>query len=154
MIHNNQEVLQYWELDEVESMYDKHLLAGEIAMIARRLKPGAKILDAGCGEGEGTLTYASIPRTIVHGADFSQTRLLKAKSRLSRMQNVNLRHVDFLQDKLSLDEDYDFIVSQRFLINLMEWELQQKVLRKFAGMLHQTGGTLIMMEVAYKALMN
>lgn len=145
MVHNNQAVLQYWEGDEVESMYDKHLLAAEIAMIARRLKSGAKILDAGCGEGEGTLTYASIPGTTVHGADFSKTMLLKAQSRLSGMQNVSLRHVDFLQDELALDKDYDYIVSQRFLINLMEWELQQEVLLKLMSMLQQ-GGRLIILE--------
>lgn len=145
MVHNNEEVLQYWERDEVESMYDKHLLAAEIAMIARRLRPGTKILDAGCGEGEGTLTYASIPGTTVHGADFSKTRLLKAKSRLSGMKKVSLQHVDFLQDELALDKDYNYIVSQRFLINLMEWELQQKVLRKLMSML-QPGGRLIILE--------
>jgi SAM-dependent methyltransferase len=145
MVHNNKEVLEYWERDEVESMYDKHVLAAEIALIIRRLKPGAKILDAGCGEGEGTLKYASIPGTTVHGADFSKTRLLKAKSRLSAMKNVSFRHVDFLQEELPLDEDYDFIVSQRFLINLMEWELQQKVLRKLIGVT-KPGGRLIILE--------
>lgn len=145
MVHNNQEVLEYWERDEVESMYDKHLLAAEIAMIARRLKPEAKILDAGCGEGEGTLAYASIRGTTVHGADFSKTRLLKAQSRLSGMQNVSLRHVDFLHDRLPLDEDYDFIVSQRFLINLMEWKLQQKVLQKLVSLL-RPGGRLLILE--------
>jgi ubiquinone/menaquinone biosynthesis C-methylase UbiE len=145
MVHNNKEVLQYWERDEVESMYDKHLLTAEIAMIARKLKPGSRILDAGCGEGEGTLAYASIPGTTVHGADISKTRLLKAQSRLSRMQNVSLKHVDFLQDELPLDEDYNFVVSQRFLINLMEWELQKKVLRKLINIL-KPGGRLILSE--------
>lgn len=145
MFHNNKEVLEYWERDEVESMYDKHLLAAEIAIIARRLKPGTKILDAGCGEGEGTQAYASIPGTTIHGADFSKTRLLKARSRLSGTQNVSLRHVDFLQNELPLDEDYDFVVSQRFLINLMEWELQQSVLRKLIRML-KPGGKLIILE--------
>jgi len=145
MVHNNQQVLEYWERDEVESMYDNHLLAAEIAMIARRLKSGAKILDAGCGEGEGTLASASIRGTTVHGADFSKTRLLKAQSRLSGMQNVSLRHVDFLNDKLPLDEDYDFIVSQRFLINSTEWRLQQKVLQKLVSLL-QPGGRLLILE--------
>jgi SAM-dependent methyltransferase len=61
------------------------------------------------------------------------------------MQNVSLRHVDFLQDELALDNDYDYIVSQRFLINLMEWELQQEVLRKLMGVL-QPEGRLIILE--------
>lgn len=145
MDHINEEVRQYWERQEVESMYDKHLLAAEIALIARRLRPKTKILDAGCGEGEGTLTYASIPGTIVHGADFSETRLLKAQNRLGEMKNVILRHVDFLQEELPLDKDYDFVVSQRFLINLMEWRLQQRVLQTLASVL-QPRGRLIILE--------
>lgn len=145
MIHNNKEVLEYWERDDVESMYDKYLLSGEIDMIASRLEPGAKILDAGCGEGEGTLKYASIPGTIIHAADFSKTRLSKAEARLGGLQNVSLRHVDFLNDELPLDNDYDFVVSQRFLINLMEWPLQQKVIQKLIRMT-RPGGRLIIFE--------
>jgi SAM-dependent methyltransferase len=61
------------------------------------------------------------------------------------MQNVSLRHVDFLQDRLPLDEDYDFIVSQRFLINLMEWGLQEKVLQKLVSLL-RPGGRLLILE--------
>ena len=30
MTHQNDEVRRYWERDDVESMYDKHLLAAEI----------------------------------------------------------------------------------------------------------------------------
>lgn len=145
MVHNNKEVLEYWERDEVESMYDKHLLSAEIAMIARRLSPQSKILDAGCGEGEGTLIYASMPEVTVHGADFSDARLNKAKNRLSEIENVSLRRVDFLQDNLPLDSDYDFVISQRFLINLMEWELQKKVLYKLINMV-RAGGRLILLE--------
>jgi len=129
----------------VESMYDKHLLAAEIALIARRLRPHTRILDAGCGEGEGTRVYASLPGVIVHGADFSSTRLSKAESRLSGLDNVSLRNVDFLADSLGLDGDYDFVVSQRFLINVTDWELQQRVLRKLIG-LTRPGGRLIMLE--------
>jgi 2-polyprenyl-3-methyl-5-hydroxy-6-metoxy-1,4-benzoquinol methylase len=53
MIHNDEQVLAYWNKPDEESMYHKHLLNAEIDLIRQRLTPNAKILDAGCGEGEG-----------------------------------------------------------------------------------------------------
>ena len=144
MIHNNKQVLEYWNQQDVESMYDKHLINLEIQLIARYLAPHTKILDAGCGEGEGTAVYAQLPGTTIHGADFSDTRLNKARSRLVNCNNVRLSQVDFLGE-YALDKDYDSVVSQRFLINLMEWNLQQKVLLDLMGMLKQ-GGRLLMLE--------
>lgn len=143
-IHNSQEVLEYWNKDQVESMYDKNLLKLEIGLIKKRLKKNSKILDAGCGEGEGTLEYSKIPGVKVHAVDFSETRLKKAAKRLSKYSNVTLKKVDFL-GKYSLDRDYDTIISQRFLINLMGWKLQQKVLLDFKSMLKK-GGKLILLE--------
>lgn len=144
MVHNNKEVLEYWNKNEVESMYDKNLINLEIELIKNHIKPGAKILDAGCGEGEGTLVYTSIPDANVHAVDFSDTRLEKAKNTLSERTNVQLKKVDFLGE-YELDNDYDYVISQRFLINLMEWELQQKVILDLTKML-KPSGSLIMCE--------
>jgi len=144
MVHNQAEVLDYWNNEEVESMKDKNLVAAEIRLISHQIPEGAKILDAGCGEGEGTLLYSSIPESVVHAVDFSETRLKKAKERLAGRANVVLKQVDFLGSYL-LANDYDVIVSQRFLINLMEWELQQKVLLNLMAML-KPDGKLLMLE--------
>lgn len=144
MVHNREEVLAYWDNDDVESMYDKHLLNAETEIIRQRIPLGSKILDAGCGEGEGTLAYSSIAGAVVHAVDFSETRLRKAKSRLEGRDNVVIEQVDFL-GSYDLDHDYDVVVSQRFLINLMEWDLQKKVLLDLVSML-KPGGTLVMSE--------
>lgn len=144
MIHNQDEVLAYWNNHEVESMYDKHLLNAEINVIKRCIPEGAKILDAGCGEGEGSLSYAAIPHTVVHAVDFSATRLEKARRRLTNRDNVTFEQVDFL-GTYDLDHDFDIVVSQRFLINLMEWPLQQKVLLDLMSLL-KSGGRLLMLE--------
>lgn len=144
LIHNSKEVLKYWNKNDVESMYDKYLLNLEIELIKKRLAKKTKILDAGCGEGEGTFEYSKIPGVKIHAVDFSETRLKKAAARLKKQKNVLLKKIDFL-GKYSLDQDYDFIVSQRFLINLMEWELQKKVLTDFRSML-KGGGKLILLE--------
>jgi ubiquinone/menaquinone biosynthesis C-methylase UbiE len=144
MVHNNKEVLEYWNENDVESMYDKHLLNAEIDLIKRRIPENSKILDAGCGEGEVVFAYSSIKEITVHASDFSDTRLIKAKERLKDRKNVVLKKVDFLGE-YSLDNDYDVVVSQRFLINLMEWSLQQKVLLDLMSML-RPGGKFLMLE--------
>jgi SAM-dependent methyltransferase len=144
MIHNQKQVLEYWNDDNVESMYDKHLLNAEIELIRKHIPEGAKVLDAGCGEAEGTVVYSSVPGTVVHAVDFSETRLQKARERLEGRTNVTCKQVDFL-GSYQLDDDYDVVVSQRFLINLMEWELQQRVLLDLAAML-KPGGRLLMLE--------
>jgi ubiquinone/menaquinone biosynthesis C-methylase UbiE len=143
-VHNSKEVLRYWDREEVESMYDKYLIGGEIDLIAERIARGSKILDAGCGEGEGTLVYAKVPGVTIHAVDFSETRLKKAARRLKNKRNVTLKKVDFLQ-AYELDRNYDFIVSQRFIINLMEWKYQQKVLLDLMGRL-KLGGKLLLLE--------
>lgn len=144
MVHNNKEVLEYWNQDQVESMYDKYLINLEIELIKKKIRPNSKILDAGCGEGEGTIVYSGIPGTTVHAVDFSETRLKKAKERLAERKNVTLKKVDFLGE-YKLDQDYDFIISQRFIINLMEWDLQKKVIGDLMGML-KPGGIFLMLE--------
>lgn len=144
MIHNNEQVLAHWNRQDVESMYDKHLLTAEIELIRQRITTGAKILDAGCGEGEGTIAYSAVPGVVVHAVDFSETRLAMAGEKLAGHENVLLKQVNFLGE-YTCDEDYDFIVSQRFLINLMEWPLQQKVLLDLMSKL-KPGGRLLMLE--------
>jgi SAM-dependent methyltransferase len=146
-MHNAAEVLDYWNRDEVESMYDKHLITLEIDLIRTRiacLAPNPRILDAGCGEGEGTLVYSAIPGAVVHGVDFADTRLRKAAERLGSRPNVLLSKVDFLEPH-ALGSDYDVVISQRFLINLMDWDLQQRVLKDLMARL-KPGGRLMMLE--------
>lgn len=144
MVHNNIEVLAHWNAPEVQSMYDKHLLDAEIELIRTRIAERSKVLDAGCGEGEGTIVYSGIPGVMVTAVDFSETRLQKAKDRLVRRPNVTLKQVDFLGE-YELDTDFDYVVSQRFLINLMEWELQQRVLLDLMSRL-KPAGRLLMLE--------
>ena len=144
MIHNNKEVLKYWNNKNVESMYDKFLVDAEIKLIKSNIPRCSKILDAGCGEGEGTLEYARIEGCTVEAVDFSETRLRKAKLILKDYKNVSLRKIDFLAD-YNLDSDFDIIISKRFLINLMEWKLQKKVIVDLVNHL-KPGGMFLMLE--------
>jgi SAM-dependent methyltransferase len=67
-----------------------------------------------------------------------------ANARLAGRDNVSFRQVDFLGE-YSCDSDYDIVVSQRFLINLLESRLQQEVLLDLMNLL-RPGGRLIMLE--------
>jgi ubiquinone/menaquinone biosynthesis C-methylase UbiE len=142
--HRNQSVFDHWNDERVESMYDKHLLGLEIASIKQRIPAGSRILDAGCGEGEGTAVYSDIPGVRMEGADFSPTRLKKAAERIGQRQNVSLKRMDFLEP-CTLDGDYDVIVSQRFLINLADWRQQSEVIVRLVSLL-RPGGRLIVLE--------
>jgi ubiquinone/menaquinone biosynthesis C-methylase UbiE len=144
MKHDRKKSYAYWNSYDVESMYDKYLLNAEIKLIKQRIPPDTKVLDIGCGEGEGALVYSGIPGILLHAVDFSETRLKMAAEKLKGRRNVVLRRVDVLE-QCCLDDDYDIIVSQRFLINLTEWELQKKVLLDLMSRL-KSGGRLLMLE--------
>lgn len=144
MEYSHEKVLAHWNDENVESMYDKHLLESEINLITKRIREGDKILDAGCGEGEGTLAYAQIPGCRIHGVDFSDTRLVKARARLQGYDNVVFQKVDFTET-YQLDKDFDVVVSQRFLINITDWELQKRILLGLMSLL-KIGGRLLLLE--------
>src|SRR5262245_23243575 len=143
MAYDRERLLAYWNRQEVQSMYDKHLLGAEIELLRSRVPAGSKLLDAGCGEGEATAAYAELPGVVVHGADFSDTRLALAAERLRGRANVSLRRVDLL-DPRGLDADYDVVVSQRFLINLTDRSLQERALGTLAACLNPRGRLLLL----------
>lgn len=136
--------LNYWNDPSIESMYDKHLLRLEIEAIDRHIPSHCDVLDVGCGEGEGTLVYAQHEGVIVHGIDFSDSRLVKARHRLAHMSNVDLTKIDMLGDTTAIRE-YDRIISQRFLINLPSWKEQRQTLRTLVNHLYD-GGKLLLLE--------
>jgi ubiquinone/menaquinone biosynthesis C-methylase UbiE len=144
MVLNNEKVLEHWNKEDVKSMPDKHLINAEIRLIKVHIPIGAKILDAGCGEGEGTFEYSKVKGVKVHAVDYSQTRLDKAKVLLKGKENVTFTQVD-LTDSKGLNNDYDVIITQRCLINLMEWELQEKVINDLMSRLKK-GGKFLMLE--------
>jgi len=142
--YNHDKILSHWNSAETESMYDKFLLDDEIQLIINFIPEGSKILDAGCGEGEGTAIYSKINKVTVQGVDFSDTRLLKASERINAKTNVEFKKIDFTKD-YKLDNDFDIVISQRFVINITEWSLQKKIIINLISHL-KSGGRLLLME--------
>jgi len=76
--------------------------------------------------------------------DANWRSLVSRIDELKHQKNVKLKQVDFL-GQYSLDNDYDIVISQRFLINLMDWSLQSKVILGLISMI-KPKGRLIMLE--------
>lgn len=125
-----------WSDRSVESMYDKTLLGLEIEAIKRHIPNGSRILDAGCGEGEGTLAYTEVGE--VEAFDRCKERLEMARER------VGDKAIFYQHDVLKppIDKHYDVVISQRLLINLGTWEQQKYAMLKLSSM----GKRLILSE--------
>ncbi|WP_316831633.1 class I SAM-dependent methyltransferase [Pedobacter aquatilis] len=84
---------------EMQAVSNIHWSPVHIARIAAGLlaRPGAKVLDVGCGIGKFCLVGASIhPHTIFHGIDVREKLISEAEDlkQLSGLQNVSFTHGD------------------------------------------------------------
>jgi len=141
-MNNEDEIKKYWDRETTESMYDKNLLDLEISAIREQLHESDKIIDIGCGEGEGTVKYAEKVRELI-ALDFSPTRLKKLKARNSRITTVQMDMRKLAPQ--TLGNDFDKVITQRSLINLKNYE-EQKDLIKIIHSLLKKSGTYILLE--------
>lgn len=110
----------------------------------RRLGCGAdaKILDAGCGDGETVFALAEAFGCAATGMDYSSAMIDLARKRLAA--NPNPR-VDFAigdlreGDKIFAPESFDFISTDRSLINLPSAEEQFAAIAALARLLRPGG---------------
>lgn len=146
-MHQNQTTIKrHWDDPLTESMYDKRWAAAERRLIMQCLPDSGLILDAGCGEGEGTYAYAAAcPQATLHGLDYSQTRLDMARARCLNMDNVRILPASDLTVPYAMPCLYDCVISTRLLINFLSWEEQRGVLDSLIEAL-RPGGLLLLME--------
>ena len=118
-------------------MPDKHLVALEVQAIKKQLSPG-KLLDVGCGEGENTRKFSQIKGIKIIGVDFAQNRV-----KLARKECPNVKFIEAdLTKPLNLGK-FHYIVSQRFLINLPNWNQQKKVIHNLKKHLKPQGKLIL-----------
>jgi hypothetical protein len=60
MVHNNLEVLEHWNKEDVECMYDKHSINALIRLLKSHSLIGAKFLDSFGGKGEEIFEYSKV----------------------------------------------------------------------------------------------
>ncbi|MDP2641221.1 MAG: class I SAM-dependent methyltransferase [Candidatus Yanofskybacteria bacterium] len=120
----------------------------EIERIAGYLKDGAEILDVGCGNGFSTIKFAEqFPHSTFIGLDYSKDLIHFAEKNLASQKPSVKKRMGFIEgDILALDEvaklrgkKFDYIVSERCLINLLNWRQQSQALLSLKKYLKKSG---------------
>lgn len=137
-------VQNYWEDPKTVSIIDKNLHKIEIEIASRYLMPSDVVADIGCGDGLATLEYAKKVKKCT-GIERSDFLLSKARGAAERtgLANIKFKKGDILS--LDIKEEFDVIVTQRLLINLLSWEEQKRGLLNIYNAL-KPGGRYIMIE--------
>lgn len=143
-------VRQHWENPATQSLADSHLKRLEIATIASGIPAGATVLDMGCGDGEGSLLYAKEASLLV-GVDYAGTMIAKATARIADAGISNVRFKQGDVRTFSSEVPFGCVVTERCLINLESWAVQEEALHRIHGLL-APGGRYIMAEATVQGL--
>ncbi len=134
----------------------------EIQRILGYLKDWTKVLDVGCGNGFSTIKFAEqLPHSELIGLDYSEGLLHFARKNLALQKPSIKRRLEFIEgDVLALDqipglrnEKFDYIVSERCLINLVNWQRQRQALL-FLKKFLKKNGLIILCENTQEGLAN
>jgi len=143
------ETLDYWQekartSDDVRAVThsDTHQRQLEIDTIISYLKKTDDVLDIGCGNGYSTAIFSRYCRAIT-GIDFSSEMIRRARIENSLSGKIAYAVAD--ARKLRLKKTFSKIVTERCLINILDWNAQKKALANIAGHLRR-GGLYLMME--------
>ncbi len=138
--------------DPYATSRDVHLRELEIDSIQKQLGVKGRVLDLGCGNG---YTLISLARNLTDwkmtGVDFSanliagaEALLEDAKSELrSTPQFMCADAIAYVEE--SEDDSIDYVITERFLINLPSKDHQREMLKQIYRIL-SPGGTLLMCE--------
>lgn len=131
------------------SWSDHRVIEMEIRQIAKRLKDGDHVLDAGCANGYSSLQFACSQRIRLRGLDYVPKMIEQARLRAASMTDKLVGSVEFEPGDITQlkepSETYDKVVVIRVLINLGTWERQVQGLRECIRVL-KPGGTLLLSE--------
>lgn len=132
---------------------DVNLRKIEIEMVSRCLKPGAIVLDAGCGNGYGMKSYLRKKPSKIIGIDFSPAMIRTARRLLGNELKAGrvAFHVGDVTDLRLDSSSIDIVTATRCLINLGTKRLQQQAIREVVRVL-KPGGTFLMIESSVQGL--
>lgn len=126
----------------ITTFEDEYLREKEISSIINEIEnthnfeSNMKILDVGAGDGYSTAKFKkALPKAKITAIDYSEEMVKKS--------NGVVHHADIL-DEVATKEYYDFIITERCLINL-EPKKQLMAIKNIHQML-KTGGTFLMCE--------
>lgn len=147
----NKDILKFWNKQAAlfEKAGSQDLVAKQIEVVAlsRHIRNGKRICEFGCGNGMTAIEFAQRFDIHIDAFDFSPA-MIEAARLAAKEARVDHR-IDFevadVQDQPRLKQLYDVIYTERMLINLQSWEMQERAIRYFAGNL-KPGGRLLLCE--------
>lgn len=154
--NKTQEIKKFWDnqakqfkSSQLATAPDFYYRELEIKSICDYLKNKKTILDIGCGNGYSTFKFAkTFPDSKISGIDYSEEMISYAKKSLKRKKTKNLSfsagNVLCLSSHPELkDKKFDYIVSERCLINLLNWQEQQQSLLEMKKLLNKNGKIIL-----------
>lgn len=154
---NKLNIKKYWE-DQAKNFKESPLATApdvyyrnlEIDRIIGYLKNNKSVLDIGCGNGYSTLKFAKIFfYANFLGIDYSEEmikfaeRTLLSEKALKGRVKFDVGNVMSLSSYAPTRKKFDYIVSERCLINLLNWEEQKKALLEMKKVLKKNGKIIL-----------
>ncbi len=157
-------VKEFWEnmasehnASELATAPDRHYRSLEIDRIAAKLCDKCTILDVGCGNGYSTLKFAeAFPNSEFLGVDYAAEMIKYANQARAKRGLKNASFVEGNVLKLGNAVDgrkFDYVVSERCIINLGDWEQQKSAILGMKAVL-KPGGQLVLVENTQEGLAN
>ncbi len=125
----------------------------ELNTIAEFVRPGMKVLDAGCGNGVAAIEIARRFQVDITAIDYAAD-MVGAASQTAATEplvgTIQFREGD-VTNLHGLPRDFDLIYTERVIINLPDWETQKRAIAELAGLL-RVGGVYAMVENSQNGL--
>jgi ubiquinone/menaquinone biosynthesis C-methylase UbiE len=119
----------------------------ELKTLAEFVRPGMKVLDAGCGNGVAAIEIARRFQVDIMAIDYAADMVEAASQTASTVPLVG--SIQFKEGDVTslhgLPQDFDLIYTERVIINLPDWEAQKKAITGLIGLL-RVGGMFAMLE--------
>lgn len=151
--HEQTAIAEFWDdrasLEEQAGTRDLIAKQLELEAIAKYVKDGMRVLDAGCGNGLTALELARRYDIEMVAVDKSEKMVFAAMDRADSLQTDLQSSIKFRPaDVLDLPDDlgmFDLIYTERVLINLPDQEQRNKAMVGLCNLL-KPGGLYVMCE--------
>jgi ubiquinone/menaquinone biosynthesis C-methylase UbiE len=151
------EIQEYYRVRAGSGRYatspDFNLREVEIDYLSRRMNDGLHILDAGCGNGYSTLSFATQYKSHFVGVDFVPEMIDQAKVLAKDFQlksEIEFRIGDVTKLEFP-DSSFDIVITERCLLNLPTKKDQWQAIREVSRVV-KPGGLYLMLEGTIQGL--